>query len=59
MLTPIVRELPRAIEPVVADTFIDELADRSPREQGRPANVIHLSPHRTQHQPVVTSARAA
>ena len=60
MLTPIVRELPRAIEPVVADTFINEFAERSPRKQGLPANVISLSTHRTRrHQSAAAPARAA
>ena len=60
MLTPIVRELPRAIEPIVADTFVNEFTDRALRTQGLPANVIRLSTHRTRrHQPAVGPARAA
>jgi hypothetical protein len=60
MLTPIVTELPRVIEPVVADTFLNEFADRAPRTQSLPADVIQLSTHRTRrHQPAVAPARAA
>jgi hypothetical protein len=47
MLTPIVTEVPRAIEPVVRDTFIREYAGRTPGERGLPANVVHLSAHRS------------
>jgi hypothetical protein len=35
MLTSVVTEAPRAIEPVVHDTFIREYPGRAPREQGK------------------------
>lgn len=47
MLTPIVTEVPRAIEPVVHDTFIREYAGRAPRERGLPVNIVRLSTHRS------------
>jgi hypothetical protein len=60
MLTPIVRELSRAIEPVAADTFLDEFTDRDAPRHGLPANVIRLSAHRTRRrQPAAAPTRAA
>ena len=60
MLTPIVTEVPRAIEPVVDDTFISEFADQAPREQDFAENVVRLSAHRSRrHQPALMPARVA
>jgi hypothetical protein len=60
MLTPIVTEVPRAIEPVVHDTFIREYARQAPREQGLPANVVRLSTQRSRRRPsAVVPARVA
>jgi hypothetical protein len=60
MLTPIVTEVPRAIEPVVHDTFIREYTGRVPREQGLPANVVRLSTHRSRRRrSAVVPARVA
>jgi hypothetical protein len=60
MLTPIVTEVPRVIEPVVHDTFIGEYADRAPRERDLPANVVRLSTHRSQRRrSAVVPARVA
>jgi hypothetical protein len=47
MLTPIVTEVPRAIEPVVRDTFIRDYTTRAPGERSLPANVVRLSAHRS------------
>jgi hypothetical protein len=60
MLTPIVTEIPRAIEPVVLDTFIREFAGRAPSAQGRRANVVSLSTHRARRRrQAVVPARVA
>jgi hypothetical protein len=60
MLTPTVTEVPRAIEPVVHDTFIREYAARPPGKRDLPANVVRLSTHRSRrHVPAVVPARVA
>jgi hypothetical protein len=60
MLTPIVTEIPRAVEPVVHDTFIREYAGRASRERDLPANVVRLSTHRSRRRrPTVVPARVA
>jgi hypothetical protein len=60
MLTPIVTEVPRAIESVVHDTFIREYAGRAPRDRSLPANVVRLSTHRSRRRrPAVVPARVA
>jgi hypothetical protein len=60
MLTPIVTEVPRAIEPVVRDTFVSEYATRAPGERALPANVVRLSTHRSRRRmPAVVPARVA
>jgi hypothetical protein len=60
MLTPIVTEVPRAIEPVVHDTFIREYEGRAPRERDLPANVVRLSTHRSRRRrSAVVPARVA
>jgi hypothetical protein len=60
MLTPIVTEVSRAIEPVVHDTFIRQYTGRAPRERGLPANVIRLSAHRSRRRrSAVVPARVA
>ena len=50
MLTPIVTEIPRALEPVGRDTFIGV------RELG---NVVRLAPRELRERPAVVPARAA
>jgi hypothetical protein len=60
MFTPIVTEVPRAIEPVIHDTFISQYAGRAPRERDLPANVVRLSTHRSRRRrTAVVPARVA
>jgi hypothetical protein len=60
MLTPIVTEIPRTVEPVVQDTFIREYAGRASRKRGVPTNVARLSTHRSRRRgSAVLPARVA